>query len=79
MERKKISSSLQSKKAEESKEELIIKKIEGDTAIKQLEGETEIRKMTVEIPELLHRKLKVAAGASGKKIKDIIIELIDKM
>lgn len=75
MERKKLSSSLQTKKVDETKEDQIIKKLEGASAVE----DAGIKKMTVEIPEYLHKKLKVAAASSGKKVKDLIIELIDKM
>ncbi len=75
MERKKMTESLQNKKGAETKEELIIRKLEGDTP-----AETEnFKKLTVMLPPNLHKKLKTTAAQNGVNIKDIIIEFIQKM
>ena len=75
--RKKMSDSLSKKKAEvkpnisSSKEEKILEKLEGKSQT--------LKKLTVEIPEELHTKLKVASATRGVKIKDVIIELIESL
>lgn len=73
MERKKLSDSLTTKKQVEdtSKEDKIIEKLEGKSS--------SLKKLTVEIPEYLHTKLKVESAQRQVKIKDIIIELINSL
>lgn len=75
MKRKSLSESLSTPKGkakeETNKEDKIIEKLEGKS--------TSLKKMTVEIPENLHTKLKVESAQRGVKIKEIIIELIEGM
>ena len=75
MERKKLTDSLQSKKVdthkETSKEDLIIEKLEGKSA--------SLKKLTVLIPDNLHKKIKIKSAEKGLKIRDLIIEYIEKM
>jgi predicted HicB family RNase H-like nuclease len=75
MERKKLTSSLHVKKADSlkdaSKEDLIIEKLEGKSV--------SLKKLTVLIPDNLHKKLKIKSAEKGLKIRDLIIEYIEKM
>jgi hypothetical protein len=77
MARKKMSDSLSKKKVESkpntptAKEDKILKKLEGNSSV--------LKKLTVEIPENLHTKLKVTSAERGVKIKEIIIELLESL
>lgn len=42
------------------------------------EEKVRIQKMTIEIPKDLHTKIKVKAAQEGKKMKQYIIELVEK-
>lgn len=76
--RKSMKDSLASKKAKESnkkelsKEEKIMDKLEG-------KSEEPSKKMTIEVPAHLHRKIKTMASQNDAKIKDIIIDFLEKL
>lgn len=75
MERKKLSDSLHTKKVDSkkdaSKEDLIIEKLEGKSV--------SLKKLTVLIPDNLHKKLKIKSAEKGLKIRDLIIEYLEQM
>lgn len=42
------------------------------------EEKVRLQKMTIEIPKDLHTKIKIKAAQEGKKMKEYIIELVEK-
>lgn len=40
--------------------------------------ENDIKKFSVDLPEYLHKKLKLRSAETGKKMKDFVIELLEQ-
>ncbi|WP_052600108.1 hypothetical protein [Aureispira sp. CCB-QB1] len=63
------------------KVEKVSEKIHTDTPIEKKEVEKEkviLQKMTIEVPKTLHKQIKVKVAQDGLKIKDYIIQLVQK-
>lgn len=79
MSRKSLTSTIKTKNKEELEEE-VIKKIEGEIVAKEVVIKSEsLKKLTVEIGEELHTKLKTISAQKKMKIKDMIEEYIKNL
>ena len=61
-------------KVEKVSEEIHISKTEEKKEIEKVP----LQKMTIEVPKTLHKQIKVKVAQEGLKIKDYIIQLVEK-
>jgi len=62
-------------KVDKVTEEIHQPKVENE---KKEEKEVILQKMTLEVPKELHKKIKIKVANEGTKIKDYIIQLVEK-